>query len=497
MEQAYRYCRVLEQRPDSPEDWGRALELLEWVTTSAPTPAFEPLRRRLRGLLGRGAAAAAPGGRDRGSLAWRDAYLLGVVAECEPESPDRAGTNASSPPRRAADVAALQDARLLARRRAAGRALEQYRTMLTLRPHSFWGHYPAAVACFGLDQTAEAAVHLEHCLERRPENPILHGQLAGCLMRLRSYDQALERCNQALEGAPDLAEFYRTRAFIRARLLETHGLDADIRHFEVLSRILPRAFWGGTAILSRLAEGPAGRRDAIAIELGEVAPEELDARTMLATEIYDAGDRELAAAEFGKVLLVDPDHLAARFTRAIRAVKDHDFDQAQGDLEVALCHPDLRAYLRSDPLPRLHQLLELANIYLDCGRVEEAQTLARRALDLAIDLQVDRGRGVSHYMLARVHAVAGRTDPPAITAAAQQLSRAFLAHPDYRKGYQRDRTFDPVRARLDAAMPPAEAEARADLRRRKASAPMVQLAPSGRSLRAASMRLIPQEAQPE
>src|SRR5262249_30766339 len=118
MEQAYRYCRVLEQRPDSPEDWGRALDLLEWVTTSAPTPAFEPLRRRLRGLLGRGVAAATPGGRDRGSLAWRDAYLLGVVAECEPESPDRTGTNGSPPPRGDADVAAIQDARLLARRRA-------------------------------------------------------------------------------------------------------------------------------------------------------------------------------------------------------------------------------------------------------------------------------------------------------------------------------------------------------------------------------------------
>jgi tetratricopeptide (TPR) repeat protein len=392
-------------------------------------------------------------------------------------------------------VAALQEAQLLARRRAAERALEHYRTMLTLRPHSFWGHYRAAVACFGLDRTAEAAVHLEHCLERRPENAVLQGQLATCLMRLGSYDQALERCNQALGGAPDLAEFYRTRAWIRATLGETRGLDSDIRHFEVLSRILPREFWGGTAILARLAEGPAGRHDAT--EIGEVAPEELDARTVLATEIYDAGDRELAAAEFGKVLLVDPDHLAARFTRAIRAVKDHDFDQAQRDLEVVLCHPDLLEYLRSKPLPRLHQLLELANISLDCGRVEEAQKLARRALDLAIELKLDLGCGVSHYMLARVHAVAGRTDPQAITEAAKQLSRAFLAHPVYREGYQRDRRFDPVRARLDAAIPQAEADARAELHRRRASTPMAQLAPTRRSPRADNMRLISQEAQPE
>src|SRR5262249_3061207 len=158
------------------------------------------------------------------------------------------------------------------------------------------------------------------------------------------------------------------------------------------SRILPRAFWGGTAILARLAEGPAGSRDATEIGIGEVAPEELDARTMLATEIYDAGNRDLAAAEFGKVLLVDPDHLAARFARAIRAVHDHDFDQGQGDLEVVLCHPDLLAYVRKDPL-RLSHLRELANAYLDAGRVAEAQKLARRALDLATDPQLDLGRG--------------------------------------------------------------------------------------------------------
>jgi hypothetical protein len=131
------------------------------------------------------------------------------------------------------------------------------------------------------------------------------------------------------------------------------------------------------------------------------------------------------------------------------------------------------------------------------GRVAEAQKLARRALDLVIELKLDRGRGASHYLLARVHAVAGRTDPQAITEAAKQLCRAFLAQPVFREGYQRDRRFDPVRARLDAAMPQADAEARAEVRRRRASAPMAQLAPTRRSPRADNMRLIPQEAQPE
>ena len=498
MEQAYRYCRALEDRPDSPEDWRRALELLEAVTAPAPTRALEPLKRRLRALLGKGGSTAAPGAGDRASCAWLDAYLLGVLAECEPGSQDFHETAGSAPTRGPADVAAILDAQTLARRRTAERALGHYRTMLALRPHSFWGHYRAAVASYGLDRTAEAAGHLEQCLERRPENPVLQGQLAGCLMRLGKHQQALERCNQALEGAPELAEFYRTRAFIRAKLRQTTGLDKDIRHFELLSRMLPRTFWGGTALLARLTEGPAGRGDKV--EVVEIPPEELDARTVLATEIFDAGDRELAATEFAKILLVEPDHLAARFARGIRAVKAGDYDQARRDLDRVLYHPDLLVYLRDNP-GRWRQLREVANLYLERGRVEEARALARRDLDLAIDLKDDRGlsqyQGMSHYQLAQVQAVAGRTDPPAITEAAQQLARAFRAHPAYRQYYQRDRRFDPVRTRLDAALPPAEAKARAEVQSRTATAPVAQRAPTRRSPRAASIWLIPQDAQPE
>src|SRR5207249_4939809 len=112
----------------------------------------------------------------------------------------------------------------------------------------------AAVVAYRLGRSAEAAAHLEQCLERRPKNPVLRGQLAGCLMRLGYYDEALTHCDQALQDAPELAEFYRTRAFIRAKLRQTRGLDQDIRHFELLSRILPRTFWSGSELFSRHTE---------------------------------------------------------------------------------------------------------------------------------------------------------------------------------------------------------------------------------------------------
>src|SRR5262249_42707920 len=154
-------------------------------------------------------------------------------------------------------------------------------------------------------------------------------------------------------------------------------------------------------------------------------------------------------------------------------------------------------YLQSN-LGRLRWLREVAIAYLDDGRVEEAGIVARSALDMAIDLEIDRG--VSHYLLAEVQAVAGRTDPRAITEAAKQRSRAFVANQDYfRESYRRDPRFDPVRTRLEAELPQAEAAARAwaEVHGRKASAPVAQLTPSLRLPRAASNRLIPQEAQPE
>ena len=49
----------------------------------------------------------------------------------------------------------------------------------------------------------------------RPDNPAIRGYRAACLAWLDRYPEALQECNVALTGAPDLAELYRTRAFIR------------------------------------------------------------------------------------------------------------------------------------------------------------------------------------------------------------------------------------------------------------------------------------------
>jgi hypothetical protein len=139
----------------------------------------------------------------------------------------------------------------------------------------------------------------------------------------------------------------------------------------------------------------------------------------------------------------------------------------------------------------------VVNTYLDGGRVEEAEVVARRALDMAIELETNRG--MCHYYLAQVQAVAGRTDPGAIPEAAKQLVRAFAANSFFREYYRGDPRFNLVRSRLEAELPRAEAAARAwaEVHRRKASAPVAQLTTALRAPRAASNRLIPQDEQPE
>jgi len=84
------------------------------------------------------------------------------------------------------------------------------------------------------------------------------------------------------------------------------------------------------------------------------------------------------------------------------------------------------------------------------GRVEEGRSIARRALDLAILLK--RPRADSHYNLARAYAVSARTEPEFIARAANQLYRALVAHPLYRKYYAQDSAFSAVRVQIDAEL---------------------------------------------
>jgi hypothetical protein len=181
----------------------------------------------------------------------------------------------------------------------------------------------------------------------------------------------------------------------------------------------------------------------------EVDPRELDARTVLASAIGDAGEFELAQVEFSKVLVLDPNNLPARFARIAQASEARRFDLAGRDLDAVLNHPELFNYLRKQPR-RILRLHRTSRLFLENGRVEEARKVARAARDFAITLKEYCGE--SHYYLARVYAVDARSNPASIIDAAKQLYNAFTAHTDFQRWYEDDRWFDPVRIQTDAEL---------------------------------------------
>ena len=339
--------------------------------------------------------------------------------------------------------------------RAAAQALVHYKRFLTSHPDSFWGHYRAAAVSYGLGgraNLAAAAGHLEKCLERRPDNPILHNHLAASLISINRHHEAQHEIEIAIEQAPDMPEFYRTRARLAPILGETGGLADDLRHFELLSNVLPAGYGdtpsprgpvprtmtvGFTAFPSPFPFARRGDTAGSERTLAEIDPEELVDRADLASAIRKAGEPELAMAELGKVLILDPDHIGARMTRATQAIEARQLDEALLDIEAVVDDPRLLDYLREEPRilahfrepshPSLISILQIASRhYCATGRITDGKRIARRAVQLATAL--DQPTGESHYNLARAH-VRGGVQAGSISKAANQLFRAFVANP--------------------------------------------------------------------
>ena len=361
-------------------------------------------------------------------------------------------------------------------------------------PDSLWGHYRAAVVCFQLRRWSEAARHLECCLKRRSENVALHGQFASCLYRLGLPDDALHECSRALDSAPNYAKFYQSRAFIRVSRGQTEGLEDDLRRFELLGRSLTRGFFrdppGQGAGNPLPATVPASQRaldldfnpvftaqpgDPL-VEPEKIQPDELDARCHLAlTILTEAGKNRfrdeaaetdlttpgahastpdalaIAAAELEKILALDPQHIIARMARMMLSLEQGHLHEARNDLDLVLNRPNLIAELHKNPqvFPFLHRAAQRFARY---GQITEALRIADMAVACSRVLKQTQTQGRSHFYKAEVLSVAARSDSRQVALAAKQLQLAIHANPKFKVWYQRDKLFDPIRTRINAAL---------------------------------------------
>jgi tetratricopeptide (TPR) repeat protein len=378
-------------------------------------------------------------------------------------------------------------------------AQAHYTKVLIDRPTSFWGHYRAAVVACEFHNTRSAFSHLTFCVDRRPRNPVLRDRLAGRLFELGQCDAALEQCNTALMLDPDLAESYRTRTLIRGRLGQTGDLISDIRRFELLTRsqgkvsALKLRLESMISLRDDLALHPEDRYDDLPRRILDVDFEDVDARTIVAEQLLDAGRRdwdllgpgnreknlalmEAALGEIDTILESDPEHLRARYERAMllrqveralgeiekvlkshpenpRAHREHAIlirllrrEEAARDLEFVMDHPRLEKFLQEshDAISVFHHS---TSRYIQEGNILAALRAAERGLTHSERL--NWMRGMSHYMIAKVYAVASADAPGLLRKTAFHLKKAGETRPHFiMEHFENDPTFDSLRHKI-------------------------------------------------
>ncbi|MBX6314090.1 MAG: tetratricopeptide repeat protein, partial [Isosphaeraceae bacterium] len=402
LEQAWRLAEAMRQRPESPGDWRRALLALERAAGPSPPGPIETQRQALHQQLG---LPDPPPAAHVRAPRWLEAYLRGVEAEADH-------------PRE---------------------AMRWYGESLALRPGGFWPHYRAAATAYRLGEYAAAVNHLEACIARRPENPTLRGQLAGCLFEVNRLDEALKTCDQAVLLDPDVPEVYRTRAFIRGRLGQAEGLEADLDRFALLTRVQGKV----PALLARLdlmltggpglGVAPVDRAD-LPRRILAAAPERADVRTVIAWQHCREGRWEEALAELDQALDAAPDHFRARFQRALLLHRLRP-DEATNDFLTLIGDPRFEEIAGRD-----HRALRAFHLasegLLRRRQVDQALDLARRGLASADRLGASLGE--SEYALARALAVAAQDNPNAEPLAAHHLQRACHLNPVYTRWFAQE-----------------------------------------------------------
>jgi serine/threonine protein kinase/tetratricopeptide (TPR) repeat protein len=437
IEQVYRLARAWADRPGSEVDWRRALALVDREYAAVPASALAALREELRERLG----ITRPSVSNPSPPAnWVEPYLLGVAAE-------------------------PLHARV---------ALGHYERAIAARPDLIWPRYRAAVAGWRIALYTTATKHLRAAIGRRPDNPALHTHLAAMLLLSGRTEEASEACNRAIALDPDFAEAYRNRAIIDDRLARSDLRRTDGHRFALLTRFLGPA-QAEKLSLQSLVHTMLGRRLDEAPDGGElvrkiVAADGADADVRLIEANRTAATpsrRPEALALLDAVLRDQPDHLPARYNRAI-ILREAGRPEALAEYQAVVDDPRFEEIYREQPRA-IWAFAVIANDLIELGRLDEARAFAERGL--AESERTGLRRAEAHYALARVHSAAGQADPASFERARDQLRKAVGLKPELTASYAKDRLFAGLR-RDDPTFLEARPTPRGADGRRPGSGPM-------------------------
>ncbi len=404
-EQAWRLARVALDGPRSPAERERALTALSRV--AGPSELMGPLRElrvKLNRSLGLPIEPVPPVARSEPT--WRERYLVALQAEPTRE------------------------------------ALAIYRSILAERPDSFWADYRASAVAARLGQYTTAADHLSRCVNRRPRNATLRAQYAGCLCLAGRLERALAECDQAEALDPELAEIYRNRAFIRARL-GSDQLDIG-RDLERFASLTTSRGWLAALLLRfdvMLSAAPgrytAQERRGLMIEILDRDPDRHEVRTRLAYELFTAGSIKEALAELEKVHDMQPGYLPARLSHAeiLRTTgKVEEAGRISGEI---LADENFREFFGRNPgAIRAYHMAALARTR--AKKCESALDLARAGVAQAALFKSEELRGESYYVLAVVLADASWANPSRESEAVSSLREAIRLNPPCREWFKKE-----------------------------------------------------------
>ena len=416
LEQTWRFGSALAERPDSPEDWRRALDCVEREASVRPLRPLLELAKTLRGRLdlpeppSKTVATEQPPG-------WMEDYLRGV---------------------------ALESSQVKV-------ALELYRRVSAARPDSFWARYRVAGAAFRLRNFQSAEKALRICVAARPSNPILHTQLAACLYENDQFNDALRECETALALNRDLIQAIETRVYIENRLNHQTSSGTDFERFKILTRFQGPAI----ALKLRLAAGLPTSQDGTSTsetllkKTLAAAPGDIEARYQLVIWLWEHNRPQEALVEVEKILGYEPDDIRALDAHGT-LLRMNDPERAVRDFQRVIAHPRFEELVheKGEGIRVYHKL---TRTLVRLKRMDDAEPIARRGLALAE--RYEDLRGESHYTLALVLAHPSRTRPARLKEAARQLELAR----DYQKflltkWFVDDALFNDVRVLLQPSL---------------------------------------------
>ncbi len=256
-------------------------------------------------------------------------------------------------------------------------AVIQFQTALQINPDGADDHNNLGNALLEQDRVDEAITQFQKALQLKPSLADAHNNLGNALLKQGKVDEAIAQFQTALKIKPRYAEACYD---LGNALFQNGDLDSAILQYEQALQINPDYAKAhnnlGFALLQKGRVDEAITHDQRALQIN---PDFADAHNNLANALLQKGNVADAIAHYRKALQLKPDFAGAQNNLAWLLATSPQASLRNGNEAVELAQQANQLTGNGNPII----LATLAAAYAEAGRLPEAVTTARRALQLA------------------------------------------------------------------------------------------------------------------